>query len=367
MRIGINTRHLLPNKLEGFGQYTLEIVGRLIKNHPEHEFVLFFDREKDAQFDFGSKVTTAVLSPAARHPILYLIWFEILLPRALKKHKIDLFFSPDGYASLLSSVQQIIVIHDINFEHNPKDLPSILGNYLRYFFPKFAKKATKIITVSEYSKQDIVKTYEIDPSKIEVIYNAANSNYKPISKEEQELVKKQFTDGADFLLFVGSLHPRKNIQRLISAFELIHKNHPKLKLLIVGANMWRGTSLNLSPEMSNYVHFTGHLNQELLTKVMASALMLTYVPYFEGFGIPMVEAMNCGTVVLASRATCLPEIAGDAAYLVDPFDINDIAKGINQLIEDESLRAEFSKKGLQRSTYFSWDKAAEELAKVLGL
>lgn len=353
--------------MEGFGQYTLEIVSRLVKNYPEHEFVLFFDREKDVQFDFGSRVTTVVLSPAARHPILYFIWFEILLPRALKKHKIDLFFSPDGYASLRSSVQQIITIHDINFEHNPKDLPNILGKYLRYFFPKFAKKADKIITVSEYSKQDIAKNYQIDPSKIDVIYNAANSNYKPLIKEEQVLVKEQFTDGADFLLFVGSLHPRKNIQRLISAFELIHKEHPKLKLLIVGANMWSGTSLNLSAAISSHVHFTGHLNQELLTKVMASAMVLTYVPYFEGFGIPMVEAMNCGTVVLASRATCLPEIAGDAALYVDPLDVKDIAKGISQLIEDESLRKELSMKGLQRSTYFSWDKAAKEVAKTLGL
>ena len=140
-RIAINTRFLLPKKMEGFGWYTFEIVRRLIQNHPEHTFVLFFDRPIAEQFRFSQKnVEFVVLNPPARHPILFIIWFEWAVYRALKKYKIDLFFSPDGYLSLRSNVPQVNVIHDINFEHFPKDIPFVPGVYLRYFFSKFAKR-----------------------------------------------------------------------------------------------------------------------------------------------------------------------------------------------------------------------------------
>ena len=200
-----------------------------------------------------------------------------------------------------------------------------------------------------------------------MIYNAANTAFRELSEQEICDTKNEFTAGNDFFIFVGSLHPRKNIQNLIYAFELFCVSNKSIKLVIVGSDMWKENNLVISDEVRKQLIFTGHIENSQLTKLMGAALALTYIPYFEGFGIPMVEAMNCGTVILASRATCLPEIAGDAALYVDPFDVKDIAKGINQLIEDESLRAELSKKGLQRSAYFSWDKAAEQVAKALGL
>ena len=145
MRIAVNTRFLLNKKMEGFGWYTFEIVKRLVEQHPEHEFYFFFDRPYDERFIFGKNVIPIVLNPPARHPLLFILWFEFSVYRALKKNKIDLFFSPDGYLSLRSKVPQIGVIHDINFEHYPKDLPFSARIYLCYFFPRFVKKAKKII------------------------------------------------------------------------------------------------------------------------------------------------------------------------------------------------------------------------------
>ena len=142
MRIGINTRFLLPHKMEGFGWYTYEVVKRLVENHPEHEFIFFFDRPYDSNFIFGENVTPVVLFPQARHPFLFYWWFEFSIPKALKEHKCDLFFSPDGYLSLKTSVPQIGVIHDINFEHNPKDLKWLMRKYYQRYFPKFAKKSS---------------------------------------------------------------------------------------------------------------------------------------------------------------------------------------------------------------------------------
>ncbi|MFY7667091.1 MAG: glycosyltransferase family 4 protein [Crocinitomicaceae bacterium] len=357
MRIGINTRNLLSNKLEGFGQYTLEITKRICQNHPEHEFYLFFDRSYDPKYVFSENVTPIVLFPPTRHPFLYVIWFEFSLKRALRKHKVDLFWSPDGFCSLGSNVPQIATIHDLNFEHNPKDLPWIVSKYFRFFFPKFARKAKHIITVSEYSKNDIHKTYGIPKEKIKVIYNGSNDAYHPIEPEEQQTIRNKYADGKPFFLFVGSLHPRKNVKRLIEAFDIVSKKNAEIRLVIVGSAMWKDEKLPISKESENRIIFTGHLEKTELTKIMASALALTYVPYFEGFGIPLVEAMNCGTPILAANATCLPEVAGDAAIYCDPFNVEDIANGMLILLNNGNLRNELKEKGLIRGQIFSWDKA----------
>lgn len=141
MRIAINTRFLLTSKMEGFGWYTYEITKRLVENHPEHQFFFFFDRKFDNRFIFGKNIHPVVLPPPARHPILFYLWNEWSVKRALKKYKIDLYFSPDGYLSLNSNVKQISVIHDLGFVHHPEDLPKINARYLNHFFPKYAQKS----------------------------------------------------------------------------------------------------------------------------------------------------------------------------------------------------------------------------------
>ena len=364
-RIGINARNILPKKMEGFGHYSFEITKRICESHAEHEFVLFFDRKVDSSLKFPANVKTVVLFPPTRHPFLWVLWFDFSLPLALRKHKIDLFWSPDGFCSLVSSVPQISTIHDINFEHYPKDMPWLVQKYFRFFFPKFAKKAKHILTVSNYSKADISKTYSIAEQKISVVYNAPNSLYKPLSEQEKLEVKKEFSFDSNYFLFVGSIHPRKNIQRLIEGFALAKKDLNDLKLVIVGGVMWKDKFLTVPKEIEKDVIFLGHLSLENLTKVTACAFALTYVPYFEGFGIPLVEAMKCGVPILAADATCLPEVAGDAAIYCDVFDINSISKGMIELFRNKNLREELSQNGLIRSQEFSWDYSAEKVWDVI--
>lgn len=362
MRIGINTRFLLTSKMEGFGWYTYEIASRIAINHPEHEFIFFFDRPFDPKFVFSGNVTPVVVSPPARHPFLYVYWYEIALKRAMEKHKVDIFFSPDGYLSLRSSIRQIAVIHDINFEHFPKDLPWINRVYLTYFFPRFAKKAAKIITVSEYSKQDIATHYKIEKEKIRVIWNGAAPHFKPISKESIQRVRNEITVGKPYFLFVGSLHPRKNVNRLIEAFAHFKtKNDSDIQLVIVGDYLWNKRShvLSIPTSYESEIHFTGHLSAERLAAVVGSALVLTYVPYFEGFGIPLVEAMQCGIPILSGDRTSLPEVAGEAAIYCNPFDFEDIATKMELLANSESLRKNCSEEGLKRAALFSWDEASK--------
>ena len=368
MRIAINTRFLLSHKMEGFGWYTYETTKRLVENHPEHTFILFFDRPFDEKFVFGKNVIPVILRPPARHPILFIIWFEWAVYRALKKYKAAVFLSPDGYLSLRSNVPQIPVIHDLNFEHYPQDIPWIVRKYLRYFFPKFARKAAKIITVSHFSKQDIVAQFQIDPAKINVGWNGASAIFKPIDVAEKIEIELQMTHGNPYFSFVGALHPRKNVGRLLEAFEIYLQKGGKNHLVIVGENLWK-TKNDYADKISEItkskIHFTGHLKIEKLAKTLAASSGFVFIPYFEGFGIPLVEAMQCGVPIIAGNLTSLPEVVEDAALLVDPFDVQDISKAMWIFETDENLTASLVKKGLERARLFDWKNTEETIWKTI--
>jgi glycosyltransferase involved in cell wall biosynthesis len=271
------------------------------------------------------------------------------------------FFSPDGYLSIRSKIPQISVMHDLNFEHYPKDLPFLARQYLKYFFPKFAKKANKIITVSEYSKKDIIQSYKIFEDKIVVAWNGASDLFKPLNEIEKIRVKEKYTDGKSYFLFVGALHPRKNLVRLLEAYSKYRAtDNPKYEMVIVGESLWKNSSFEIDvlDSVKNTVHFTGHLPLNELADLMGAASVFTFIPYFEGFGIPLVEAMRCGTSILSGNLTSLPEVAGDAALYCDPFNVDDIFDKMNELSKNKDLQNEFSKKGIERSKLFSWDDSA---------
>ncbi|HSH53046.1 MAG TPA: glycosyltransferase, partial [Bacteroidales bacterium] len=202
MNIAVNTRLLIKNKLEGIGWFTFETFKRITQNHPEHQFYFIFDRPFDHDFIFSDNVHPVIIGPQARHPFLFYLWFEFSIPKILQKINADIFISPDGYLSLRSPMNSLAVIHDINFMHFPKGLPFLYQKYYQYFFPKFAKKAGRIVTVSEFSKKDINKQFLINNNLIDVVYNGANDIYQPISDAEKEKIKQKFSQGNDFFIFV---------------------------------------------------------------------------------------------------------------------------------------------------------------------
>jgi glycosyltransferase involved in cell wall biosynthesis len=364
MRIAINTRFLLSKKMEGFGWYTYEVVKRMVLAHPEVEFYFFFDRPYDEKFLFASNVKPIIISPPARHPILFWIWFEIGIKKALKKYEIDLFFSPDGYLSLGSECPQVGVIHDINFEHFPEDIPFSARKYLRTFFPKFAKKATKILTVSEFSKQDICSTYALPSSKIEAIWNGVSEAFHPLSDEEIEMARNRFAQGRPYFLFVGALHPRKNIKRLIEAYKIYKsKKNNDFELIIVGTALWSEKDYTqlVPKEIQAHIHFTGHLQLDDLALAMGGASIFVFVPYFEGFGLPLVEAMRSNVPILAGNLTALPEVAGEAALYCNPMSIDSIYEGMQILADSPEKRETLKAIGLERSNLFSWDRTAKQV------
>ena len=367
MQIAVNTRLLLKNKLEGIGWFSYQTLKRITEANKDVHFVFLFDRPFSEEFIFNDNITPIIVSPQARHPFLYYAWLEFGVKSTLNGLKPDLFLSPDGFLSLGAKCKQLPVIHDINFLHNPKDVKPLTRRYYNYFFPKFAQEATRIATVSEYSKKDISANYKINPDKIDVVYNGINSSFKPVSDIVKAETKKHFSNGKDYFLFVGSLNPRKNISRLIQAFDAFKKeSNSDMKLVLAGSHAWGGSDIYKTIDeliCKDDIVFTNRLSEEDLANVMASAFALTFVPYFEGFGIPLVEAMQSEIPVITSNVTSLPEIAGDAALFVNPYEVNEIKNAMLKLRGDDNLRLSLVEKGKIRKNNFSWDKSADLLWK----
>lgn len=363
MKIVVNTRFLIKNKMEGIGVFTAESFKRICRNHPEHEFIFLFDRTFDKEFIFSKNVTGLVLSPPARHPVLWFIWFECSVKKFLKKADADLFISCDGFVPLRTKTKTLAVIHDLAFEHYPKDIPFLVRYYYQYFFPKFAWNANRIATVSEYSKQDLLDWYSIDQDKIDVVYNGAAEHFRPVAEERKKEIHQKFSDGKEYFIYVGALHQRKNIVNLLKAYDQFRSESDLgIKLLIVGRKAWGTSEMDKTYETMTYksdVIFTGRLSDEDLASTLASALALVYISYFEGFGIPLIEAMNCDVPIITSDQSSLPEVAGKAAIIVEPFDVEDISSAMKRIAENENLRNKLIEKSRIQRTKFSWDKTAE--------
>lgn len=355
--------------MDGIGQFTYESFKHITKNNPEHQFVFIFDRTPHPDFIESKNVTSEVIAPQARHPFLYKIWYQYSLHRLLKKIKADVFVGTDGMIPLKTNTKTLSVIHDLNFEHHPDHLPSSLRAFYCKYFPLFAKKATRIATVSEYSKKDIIKTYNINSDNIDVVYNGSNENFKPISRETQKNILEKYTSSKPYFLFIGTLHPRKNLINLFKAFnDFKTQTNSEFKLLIVGKKMWWTKEIENTfnqLEFKNDIVFAGRVEKNELYKITASAFALTYVPIFEGFGIPLVEAMSCGVPVITSNITSMPEVVESAGMLVDPFSVNAITKAMVKIGSDENLKNQLAKKSLNQAKKFSWERTGDLLWKSI--
>ena len=363
MKIAVNTRLLLKGKMEGIAVHAYNVLKRITVAHPEHQFLFLFDRPYSEEFIFSNNITPISLMPQARHPILFYLWFEYSVARVLKETKSDLFYSPDGFLSLKANTPSIPVLHDINYEYYPEDLPKMALWYYKHYTPLFLEKAKQVLTVSEFSKQDIVKIYGTDPAKIDVVYNGADSAYTKLNETEKIAVKQKYSQGKDYFLYVSALHPRKNVKRLLEAFDKMKESSgADIKLVLVGPSYFKNSEMMSVYEKmkhKNDVIFTGRLEVNELCKVVGAAFAMAYVSYFEGFGIPIIEAIQCEVPVITSNVTSMPEVAGDAALLVDPFSVNSIAEALLKMYKDSGVRQDLIEKAKLRKDIFTWDRTAD--------
>ena len=368
MRVAVNTRLLIKNKMDGIGRFTFETLKRITKRNPEVEFHFIFDRKFSSEFLFSDNIIPHILSPATRHPILWYVWFELKLPKLIKKINPHLFFSPDGFISTKLSVPTITTIHDINFEHRPEDLAWSHSFFYRYFFKKYAQLSNQIITVSNFSKKDIIKQYEIDEDKITVIYNGVSNDFCKISELKRVEIKNKYSQGEDFFIFIGSLHKRKNINTLLLVFDSYRKNGGKTKLMIIGQKKWMDSKTRKTYQEMKFkkeVIFLGQITQRELIPILGSAKGLFFISLFEGFGLPIIEAMKSGIPVITSNTSAMPEIADNAALIVNPYNTTEIMHAISKLDGDESLRLELINKGYERVKLFDWEITADKIWQLI--
>lgn len=365
MRIALNTRFLQPGNLEGIGYFMQEIFQRWAAAHPEHQFIFIFDRPYDPQFITSPNIIPVVAGPPARHPVLWKWWFDVKVPAVLRKYKADVFVSADAHCSLRTRVPQCIVMHDLAFLHYPSFHPRTQYLYYKRYTPKFIEKAKVVATVSEFSKQDIINAYQTPADKIQVIYSAAKSIFHPADSTTLDAVKEKYTEGKEYFIYTGAIHPRKNLFNLLKAFsEFKKKQKSNWKLVIAGRLAWKSKSFAESIKTYKYrsdVVMTGYVPDEELVRLTGAAYAMVYPSLWEGFGVPVMEAMRCEVPVITSINSAMQEIAGDAALYADPESFHDLADKMMLLYKDESLRGRLIAKGKIVEQKYSWDRSAELL------
>jgi glycosyltransferase involved in cell wall biosynthesis len=265
----------------------------------------------------------------------------------------------------------VATIHDLSFEHLPHTFKRRSRMQLRLTVRHTARTAAHLIASSEYSRRDLIETYQIPPDKVSTTPLAASTSFAPV-RDEGEIgrVRSLYGLEGDYILAVGSIQPRKNLIRLFAAYAALRRTRPHAKLprlVLVGKRAWLYEETLSAIEgqgIASDVIFTGYVPESDLPALYTEALCFVYPSYFEGFGLPPLEAMQCGAPVIAGDRTSLPEVVGDAGLLVDPFDENAIARAIAQMIDDPGLRAELRRKGLKRARLFNWHETARQTLQI---
>lgn len=366
-KLAINTRLLLNNSLEGIGWFEYHILKNWVSNYPQHTFYFIFDRPYHPKFIFGDNVIPIVLYPPARHPILWYIWYEWRLPSILRKIQADIFVSLDSYTSLRADIKKITGIHDVAFALYDGQMDKLSEMFMRHFTPKYIHASNLIVTVSNSTKSDLKRLYDCPESKICVAHNAPSDVYKPMDVEKIRRFKEQNTDGNDFFLFVGSIHPRKNVLRLLQSFEYFKTKYKTgHKLVLIGRMAWQYEKEEEFLRQMVYkldVILIPHSIPEIIAQWMGSASALMLISKYEGFGVPLVEAMACQTPIICSNVSSLPEVSGDAALCVDSESIEEVVDAMHQVTTNLALRTQLVQNGITQVKKYNWESAADILWK----
>ena len=369
MRIAVNTRHLLHDRLEGIGTVTTEVMKRIAVNHPEDTFDYYFDRKIHPGFIHGPNVKGHAFFPPTRLPVLIRYWLNHPVKSHLHKHNHNVFFSPDGFVPLKSKVPTVSMVHDIGFLRNPLHVTPMIRQFYARWMPVFVKEADHIITVSDFSKKELISGYGLHPDKVSVVYNGVSAEFHSIPEDQKTEVREKYFEGRPFFLYLGAIHPRKNILTLIRAFEKYKKGKPADHVLVIaGRPSWYTREIFSAVDASPYrneIYLPGFVESVTARKFIASATALVYPSRYEGFGLPVVEAMASGTAVICSNVASLPEVAGDAALFFDPGEADELVSHLQFISTDKAARDQLITAGYNRVKRFSWDETADSVYNIL--
>jgi glycosyltransferase involved in cell wall biosynthesis len=364
MRIGLEAeRANLPNPT-GVEHYASELISNLAKIDSSNKYKLYFRTPPLEKFSHLPKNFLNRLIPFPKFWTQTRLAFELLL------HPVDVFMLPIQALPFLHPRKSVIVVHDIAYEFFPEAFPSFMLFYLKLTTRFGVHAAKKIITVSQSTKNDVVKTYGVDPDKITVIYLGVDEKFKPLGYDTvQNVLDKHNLSFKKYILFTGTMQPRKNITRLVDAYIKLKKEyHIEEKLAIVGGKGWLWEPIMKKIDEAGFkdsIKLLGYVESADLPALYNGASLLTLPALYEGFGLPPLEAMACGTPVVVSNISSLPEVVGEAGELVDPNSVDSIAEGILKVLMDKNLQQDMSKKGEQRAKEFTWENTARKTLMVL--
>ena len=366
MRIAIDA-HSVGTGLGGNESYATNLIEALAEIDSVNRYTLYVTR-REAVERFSNRWSNFSVRTTLPHTPL--IRIPLTLSAELRRNPVDV-LHVQFTAPPFSPGPVVVSIHDLSFEHLPQTFKWRSRKQLRITVRRSAREAAQVIALSEHARNDIIATYRVSPEKVNVIPLAAPAHFSPVS-DEQELQRVRQTYGieGDYILSVGAIQPRKNLSRLVAAYSRLRWARPegKLpKLVLVGKCAWLydETLRTINElEVSNSAILTGYVPQADLPALYSGALCFVYPSYFEGFGLPPLEAMKCGAPVVVGDKTSLPEVVGDAGVLVDPFDVEDIASAIQKVITDSDLRAQLRVKGLERAKLFDWRETARQTLAV---
>ena len=379
MKIAIDVFPIMQPKT-GVGHYTYHLISNFAKLAPENEYYLC-----DALGGIGfynmvhlkadlSKSNSFLRISTVPFPFVTLCRLFLLLSNKLKGsattlEQADIFFGTNYRGRFSDSFQTVLTIHDMAHAYFPETIEENSLKYLTSELPEAAARARIIIAVSETTRQDIIKVLGIAPERVKVVYNGVDEVFRPLPDSDAlATVRERYELPAKFILSVGTVQPRKNIEALISAFALLRADFPDHYLVLAGGTGWKSEGLKAfinGKGLEGKVHLTGYVDQDDLPALYNLAEVFAFPSLYEGFGLPVLEAMACGIPVVTSNTSCLPEIAGDAAILVDPGKVEEIAQGIGQLLSSAELRNQCREKGLERVKLFTWEQCARGTLAVL--
>lgn len=359
MHIAIDA-HSVGAQLAGNETYAVNLIEALAEIDQANQYTLFVTK-KSAVDRFANRWANFKVKRTLPHTPLLRI--PLTLSAELRRHPVDV-LHVQYTAPPLAPCPVVATIHDLSFEHLPETFNRRSRAQLRLTVRRTARNAAEILTLSEFSRRDIIATYKIDRARVSVTPPAAPPHFAPV-KNETELRRIRATYGIerDYILALGSIQPRKNLVRLINAYSSLSRDgNSNPQLVIAGKRGWLEAETIRAAERSSAakdIRFIGYVADDDLPALYSGAICFAYPSYFEGFGLPVLEAMQCGTPVIAANRTSLPEVVGDAGILVEPFDETDISQALRKMIEKPDRRLELRVKGLERAKRFSWRRTAE--------
>ncbi len=378
MKIGIDIRTLMDARYSGVSEYTFNLISEILKLDNKNDYRFFYNSFGDCLNipKFSGENVKLVKYNYPNKVLNYLFFKFFNYPKIDQALEADLFFMPHiNFIGLSSGAKSLLTIHDLSFLKYPEFF-SRRKNFWHKMIDvkKLINRFDVIIAVSENTKRDIMELCEVDENKIKVIYAGVGEEYRQITNNDSEIrlieVRNKYNLPDKFILYLGTVEPRKNVDGIIRAYSKLRVDNRELrdyKLVIAGGRGWKSDDIYKEWERSEFkddIKFLGYINSKDKVYLYNLASVFVYPSFYEGFGFPPLEAMACGAPVVTSYAASLPEVTGDAALMIDPYNINDIAQAMQEILTDENLRNKLVERGLEHAKKFSWGKTTREYLKI---